>query len=256
MAKTIACLIARTASTRLPLKVLREVTPGVSMLDFIIQRLKLVSNIDSIYLCTSSEITDDIMEDVAARNKINIYRGSPNQVIERLLSVAEKENATDIIRITGDNVFNAYEYMNDLVAMHTKNNLDYSKITGLPFGSTPEVMSVSALKDCNSKTDPTLSEYLTVFMFLPELYKCGMLKINVDLSEDLVRTKLVLQNYTSEKLKITTKEIMQLIDEHQIPYSMVNVNAELKLPFNITVKMADFIRELNLKATQSFQQTI
>ena len=49
---------------------------------------------------------------------------------------------------------------------------------------------------------------------------------------------------------------MQLIDEHQIPYSMVNVNAELKLPFNITVKMADFIRELNLKATQSFQQTI
>ena len=80
--------------------------------------------------------------------------------------------------------------------------------------------------------------------------------LTVDLSEDLVRTKLVLQNYTSEKLKITTKEIMQLIDEHQIPYSMVNVNAELKLPFNITVKMADFIRELNLKATQSFQQTI
>ena len=48
--KTVACIIARTVSTRLPLKVLRMVDGKLSMLDFIIQRLKKVNNIDAIYL--------------------------------------------------------------------------------------------------------------------------------------------------------------------------------------------------------------
>ena len=65
--KTIACIIARTVSKRLPLKVLRNVTEQFSVLDFIIQRLKFVNNIDKVYLCTSSEPVDDIMEDVAKK---------------------------------------------------------------------------------------------------------------------------------------------------------------------------------------------
>ena len=63
--KTIACVIARTVSTRLPLKVLRNVVNEYSMLDFMIQRLKLVKNIDDIYICTSHEMVDEILEDVA-----------------------------------------------------------------------------------------------------------------------------------------------------------------------------------------------
>jgi len=40
MAKVVACIIARTVSQRLPLKVLRDFVPHLCMLDFLIQYAK------------------------------------------------------------------------------------------------------------------------------------------------------------------------------------------------------------------------
>ena len=101
--KVVACIIARTVSKRLPLKVLRDLINGVSMIDFLVQRIKKVSEIDEIYICTSINIVDDILEDVAIRNDIKIYRGSEDEVIERMISVGDLEQADVLLRITGDN---------------------------------------------------------------------------------------------------------------------------------------------------------
>ena len=37
----------------------------------------------------SNHASDDIMEDIAIQNGINVYRGSPDEVIERMVSVAK-----------------------------------------------------------------------------------------------------------------------------------------------------------------------
>ena len=101
MAKVVACVIARTVSKRLPLKILRDLKPGLSMIDFLIQRIKSVDKIDEIYLCTSEEAVDDILADVVSRNGIKLYRGSADAVIERMLAVGDIEKADVLIRITG-----------------------------------------------------------------------------------------------------------------------------------------------------------
>jgi spore coat polysaccharide biosynthesis protein SpsF len=267
MPKTIACIIARTVSTRLPLKVLRKVTPDYSMLDFIIQRTKMLQNIDGIYLCTSDVNVDEILEDVASANGIKIYRGGADDVLERIISVGELENADNLIRITGDNVFGNYEYVDMLITGHNENNLEYSRLIGVPFGVSPEILNLAALKKCYISIDPLLSEYLTVFMFNPVLYRCGVARVNglrdssdytltVDTPNDLARTKAILSFFPQkDKLKISLSEIIDIVDRNAIPNSKVDKESNVKLPSKV-VSFVDYVDDLAYRAQQSFQFNI
>ena len=264
MGKTIACVIARTVSTRLPLKVLRHVHADISMLDFILQRLKLVPNIDKVYLCTSYENVDDILEDVAKKNNVNIYRGSPDAVIERMIAVGEKEDASNLIRITGDNVFTAYEYIDRQIQIHTENDLDYTRIIGVPVGATSEIMKFSAVRKCYHSIDPAVSEYLLLYMFDPSQYKCGVLRIKgwtdyssylltVDVNEDLERTRTILRYYNNETLKISLKSIIEIIQEYKVDNSIFNPHGVVKMPYGKIITFAEFQQDMSARINQSLQ---
>ena len=164
MAKVVACIIARTVSTRLPLKIFRDLTPGISMIEFLIKRIKSVQEIDEVYLCTSTESVDDIMEDVASRNGVKLFRGSADEVIQRMISVGEIESADVLLRITGDNPLTSTEYISHQIQFLIENQLDYVRVVDVPIGATAEVISFAALKDCYSKMDKSVSEYLMLFL--------------------------------------------------------------------------------------------
>lgn len=260
--KTIACLIARTVSTRLPLKVLRNVVEEYSMLDFMIQRLKLVKNIDDVYICTSHELVDDILKDVADKNNIKIYRGSPDAVIERLIAVGNIEEADNIIRITGDNVFTSYEYLEEQINIHNDNDLDYTRIIDVPIGSTAEVMKLSAVKECYDLIDPAISEYLLLYMFKPNHYKCGVLCLNnidkssnytitVDTQEDLERTKKIFSLFKQDPLKITLKEIISIIDNNKLPNSKIELTGNVKMPYGKEISFEEFQSDMNQRIKES-----
>jgi len=260
--KTIACIIARTVSTRLPLKVLRNIVDKYSMLDFMIQRLKLVKNIDDIYLCTSYEMVDDILEDIANMNKIKIYRGSPDAVIERLISVGDIEQSDNVIRITGDNVFTSCEYLEEQIQIHNDNDLDYTRIIDVPIGSTAEVMKLSAVKDCYELIDPAISEYLLLYMFKPEHYKCGVISLNnikkssnytltVDTKNDLERTKIIFSFYSGNVLKISLKCILEIIDNNNIPNSTMEFSGNIKMPYGKEISFKEFQNDMNRRIKES-----
>ena len=262
--KTIACIIARTVSTRLPLKVLRNVCDEYSMLDFMIQRLKKLDNIDSIYICTSKEFVDDIMEDIAVRNSVKIYRGSPDAVIERLISVGDIEKADNVIRITGDNVFTSYEYIDKQIEIHNENNLDYSRIIDVPIGATAEVMRVEAVKKCYNFIDPSMSEYLLLYMFKPEYYKCGVISINnlkkssnysltVDTPNDLLRTKNIFSHYNKNSLDISLKDIIKIIDVNKIDNSIIEFKGSVKMPHGKEISFTEFQEDMDNRIKNSEQ---
>lgn len=264
MGKTIACVIARTVATRLPLKVLRHVYDDVGMLDFILQRLKLVPNIDEIYLCTSYENVDDILEDVAKKNKVNLYRGSPDAVIERMIAVGEKEDADHVIRITGDNVFTAYEYIDKQIEVHAENNLDYTRIIGVPIGASAEIMKFSAVRKCYHSMDPAVSEYLLLYMFDPSQYMCGAIKIKdwpdyssysltVDLAEDLVRTRTIMNHYNNDPLKISLKTIVEIVQEFKVENSIFEPHGIVKMPYDKKITFAEFQQEMTNRINNALQ---
>ena len=172
--KTVACIIARTNSHRLPNKVLRLIA-GKPMIEHLIERVKRVRNIDKIYLCTSIHPDDTRLESLAKKTGISFYRGSENSVIDRMLEVAKLEDASNVIRITGDNIFSDSVYMEIMVEHHTRNKSDYTRTELLPIGITSEVISVSALQHCYENMDPNYSQYLLVYMFNPDRYNCCVL---------------------------------------------------------------------------------
>ena len=138
--KTVACIIARMGSSRLPGKVLAPVSPGYPMMKFIVERIKMCQQVDEIYICTTKEKEDDPLEGLAKELNVGIYRGSTEVVIERFMTVGENTGADLLIRITGDNVFTSYEYLDQQVELAKKENLDYVRIIDAPLGATAEVM--------------------------------------------------------------------------------------------------------------------
>ncbi|MBE0471566.1 MAG: hypothetical protein IBX55_18905 [Methyloprofundus sp.] len=261
--KTVACVIARTVSTRLPLKVLRTVCGHYTMLDFILQRLKQVKNIDAIYICTSHERVDDILEDIAQNNGVQIYRGSPDAVIERLISVGDIEEADNVIRITGDNIFTSCEYLEKQIEIHNSNNLDYTRIIDVPIGATAEVMRLSALKECYDLIDPSISEYLLLYMYKPEHYKCGVLNISglkdcsnytltVDTEEDLNRTRKIFDYYDlPDVLNIKLLDILDIVDEYNIPFSNIQPSGMVKMPYGKEISYSDFSDDMKNRKNNS-----
>lgn len=248
--KIVACIIARTNSTRLPFKVLRNIVNYKCMLDVIIDRIKLSKGIDEIYLCTSNVPEDEILEDVAEQNQIKIYRGDPIQVIERMLTVSEKENAQYVIRITGDNVFTDPYILSRQIEFHLDNVLEYSRTEYLPIGTTAEVISSNALKRCYNNIDPRQSEYLMLYMFNPVNYKCGVIipydkdfskyTLTVDTKEDLIRTKKIANILGDGFYRANVSKIINIIETCNIKNALFNNESPVKFPDNKLITYSEF----------------
>lgn len=254
----VSCIVARTTSTRLPLKVLRSVNVNrsKSMLDVIISKAKQSKLTNKIVLCTSDEACDDILEDVAFKNEIDIYRGEGDEVICRLLNVAKQENADYIIRITGDNVFASGEYIDEQIDLCIKNDLDYCRLTNVPIGATAEVIKVSALKHLMLTIDPAVSEYLMLYIFDPKVYKCGILSaqadfsnlsITVDTPEDLANVKEVIKLLGDTPEALSLVNICELMSERKDLFGYVPDDAKVKLPYGKSVTYMEFKKTQNLK---------
>lgn len=260
--KVVSCIVARTTSNRLPLKVLRAVNPShdKSMLDVIISKAKLSTLTDKVYLCTSKEACDDILEDTAYRNGIAIYRGESDAVIERMVSVAAREEADYVVRITGDNIFVAGEYLDQQIQMCIDNDLDYCRLSGVPIGATAEVIKVEALKQLYEEMDVSVSEYLMLFIFNPDRFKCGVLKsksdlsaygITVDTPDDFETVKRVICHLGDDALQLTLKNICNLFQEHRELFKTIPMDASIKLPYEETMSFADFLNDQKQRVENS-----
>jgi len=94
---------ARTQSTRLPGKVLRLLTKRQSVLSFLIERYGRVFNRDSIVVATTLSELDHEIVCLAHSMSIKVFRGSTNDVLDRVYQAAKHFKADVILEITGDN---------------------------------------------------------------------------------------------------------------------------------------------------------
>lgn len=257
--KNVACIIARTASKRLPNKVLLEVG-GKTMIEHIIDNVKKVSNIDEIYICTSQNSEDKILLEIAEKSGVKAYAGSENAVIERMLDVAKLEDADNLIRITGDNIFTDSYLLDTLLKEHIKDQSDYSRVEYLPIGVTGEIMSVKALEDCYMRIDPSKSEYLLLYMFDPSLYKCTVLipdfgqdfiwtSLTVDTPEDFERTRFIFSKISKDDIGF--KDIVNLNQEVEIPFFNIDKSMQIRMPDRETISYEAFRQYLQMKIEKS-----
>ena len=244
--KNIICIVARTNSTRLPKKVLRNI--GNKMLiEHLIERMKLSVEFNEIYLCTSTHKDDSILIDIAKENGVKYIAGSELAVIERLLDAADKSGAENLVRVTGDNPLTDPFVLDDVLKDHIKKNADYSLMTFLPRGSTGDVIRVEALKKLYGMMDPNESQYLGIYINNPQEFQCNFIfppkemfkpfiNISVDTPSEFDDVTELINNLGSEK---ETSEYVKYAQSQNI-CSFPKENL-IKVSETKTMKYGDYI---------------
>ncbi len=102
----IAIIQARMGSTRLPAKVMKDLS-GKPVLSHVVHRVSLAKKIDGVLVATTNEPVDDVIESFCYKNKIPLFRGSSEDVLKRYadaarLLVSEGKKIQYIVRITAD----------------------------------------------------------------------------------------------------------------------------------------------------------
>ena len=162
--KVCATIVARYNSNRLPGKAALKIE-GRPLLDFLFLRAKKSKLVDKIIFCTTKDKSDDLLVDIAKKNKISVFRGQEKNVLGRILKATQQSNPDVIIRITGDDILIDVDYMDKAIKYHLENNLDYTDLKKLPSGTEVEVFNRKILNFINKNAiDSSGTEYLTYYI--------------------------------------------------------------------------------------------
>src|SRR3989339_300393 len=173
--KIVATIEARMTSSRLPGKVLLPAA-GKPMLWHLFHRLKQVPSLNEIVLATTINHDDDVLIDFAEENQLVYYRGSENDVMQRVIDAASSVNADIVVEITGDCPIIDSGIVEQCIRMFLHNNCDYvsnAHIRSYPDGMDVQVFSLAALKkSANMTNDPLEREHVTLHIRRhPEFFK-------------------------------------------------------------------------------------
>lgn len=233
-------LVARTSSTRLPGKVLARLH-GKTILEHLVDRLRLARKADVVVLCTTTLASDDPLEAVAPALGIGCYRGEPDDVPARLLGAALQLGAEFFVATEGDEVFTDADYVDQVIECYEKTGADYIKISGLPIGSWVSGVKVSALEQvCRIKPEgasDSWGQYLvetgdfravTVAASPPLPSFDPELRMTLDYPEDLEFVKAVFDRLYAPEQVFGLKDVVELL--HRNP-ELIAINKHLNTEY-------------------------
>lgn len=146
--KTILITQARTGSTRLPGKVLKEIN-GKTLLQIHLDRLKKCANVSEIIVATTTNKEDAIIYDKAIAWGFNSYRGAESDVLDRFYQAVRDKKADWIVRVTSDCPLIDPELVDKVISFVQENDKDYGAnilLENYPDGQDIEVFKFSALE--------------------------------------------------------------------------------------------------------------
>lgn len=223
------------SSSRLPKKVLRKIGEK-PMLHYVIKQTLASKMIDEVIIATTNEKIDDSIVSYCKENKIKVFRGSKNDLLDRYYQCAKKYDCDPIIRITSDCPLIDPHVIDRVIKKFDKNSFDYvanniEKIHGkwenstcnYPQGMTVEIASFKSLKKAwKEAKKPSEREHVFPYIqFNSKLFKVSNLKMRKNLSNirctvdrfnDLKFVRLVYQKLGNQKI-ITIKDIKKIIEK-------------------------------------------
>jgi spore coat polysaccharide biosynthesis protein SpsF len=149
-------IFARLDSTRLPVKVLREVA-GRPLLGRVIDQARRVPGELSLVVATSDRIVDDPIVAFAKAEDVPIFRG-PVGTLARAVQCARAHGFKAVARICGDSPFMQPDIFDVLINKLHDENLDIATNVfprSFPIGISAEVIATAALARVEARaTDP------------------------------------------------------------------------------------------------------
>lgn len=181
---------ARMGSSRLPGKVLAPLC-GVPVLEHIVRRLRRSRHLEEICVATTTEPADDAVAALAARLGAACYRGSVDDVLDRVLRAGRACRADLLVEITGDCAVIDPTVVDRVIDAYLDGGYDYvSNVIRLtyPPGIDAQVYRLALLEQVAALTqDPEDREHVTTYIYRhPDRFRC----LNVEAPPGLTRPTL------------------------------------------------------------------
>jgi Spore coat polysaccharide biosynthesis protein F, CMP-KDO synthetase homolog len=140
---------------------------GSHVLTHDIRRVQEADTIDEVVAATSTKTADDIIARYANRAGVTVFRGSENDVLDRMFSAATETNAEIVVRITGDCPLIDWDVIDAVVNHLVAEGMDYcSNIVErtFPRGLDIEAFSYESFKHVHKNAkEPHHREHVTPY---------------------------------------------------------------------------------------------
>ena len=167
--RIVASIEARMTSSRLPGKVLLNAIDDISMLQYMIERLKESKKIDHIVIATSDNKADNSIVDLCKKIKIDYFRGSENDVLDRVYQTHKYTCSEIVVELTGDCPLIDPKIIDESVDLYLENDFDYvsnAHVRSYPDGLDTQVFSFALLEEVNKlATSDYDRENVTSFIY-------------------------------------------------------------------------------------------
>ncbi len=228
-----AIIQARTTSTRLPRKVLKELPrgSGITVLEQVIRRLKRAKKLDAIVVATTTDREDDPIVAIAEKEKVDVFRGSRDDVLSRYY-LAAKENGLDaVVRVTSDCPCIDPAVLDIVTEAHVRHGVDYTSNTltrTYPRGLDVEAISFSALETAHEKAElKSDREHVTSYIYrtrpdffskrqitAPEGDDASAIRATLDTEEDYGLLSAVFDHLYPENEFFGVNELVRFFDNN------------------------------------------
>jgi spore coat polysaccharide biosynthesis protein SpsF len=154
-------------SNRLPGKVLMTIgdKPALSLM---ISRLRSAKRLDKIIVATTTDATDDPVEQLCRDLDVEVFRGDEADVLGRYLETAMRVKADPVVRLTADCPMIDPELVDQAITEFTASDCDYISnglVRTYPDGLDVEVFSFAALaRAAQEAVQPYSREHVTPYI--------------------------------------------------------------------------------------------
>lgn len=240
-------LIARLKSKRLSKKVLKPFYKDKIITD-------LYDSLETsgipCFLATSFLKEDEELYNIFATAGKNCFKGDPESVLERMLSLSLKERWGSVFRVTGDNPLTNIELLKIMKDLMVSEDLDYVRTNNIPFGVSAELFSTKYLWNLYLNMDGSeQTEYLSWYVLNDKDCKKGCFDVQSKDDFKYVNFSIDYQSDYDFCLKFLNstnkKEIskLQLTDLHEYDSeSKFDLKKEVKLPHGNVFSLEGYLQ--------------
>jgi len=251
---------ARISSTRLPGKVLKKVYKNHCVIDYVIKNILKagISKENIILAIPKNKKNNKISSYVKKKYFIKIFKGSEENVFERIHECCRKYNIKNFVRITADNIFIDPIFLKKFIKFSKSSNADYVASRTMAHspnwklksdyneGSSVEILKFKLLEKVKKLVNKKNYEYPTWHIFSqPKKFKLKKFKLikeyqrlkikrfrtTLDTKADLDFLRIV-----SRKLRLIPGQnnLLKILKNNKMDsYSKINEKSEKKLAYKV-----------------------
>lgn len=229
----VAVVQARMGSSRLPGKVMKEMA-GKPMIGHLFERVSRSKKINKVILATSANASDDVLCAYAASLGIEVFRGSENDVLDRIYQAVKLYRPKAIVRVTADSPLQDPVILDAAIDFFLASGLDYVSSGAnppvFPDGMDSEIFTFIALeKAWRESTLLSEREHVTPYIKNSGHFNIGDFHPDIDYSaerwvvdneEDYVLVRAIFEALYYDKPEFGIKEIMDFKSKNKEIFSL------------------------------------